>query len=260
MAENKVQFGLKNVHYAVLTFTGTTPSWTTPVAVPGAVSLSLSPQGDQSTFYADNTSYYVSYSNNGYTGTLEMARFPDAMRTAIWGDTLGSTSKVLTETNTTTQTKFALLFEIDGDATQQHYVIYSCTASRPSIGSSTTNETTEPQTQSCDITAIALPDGKVSAHTTDTTPSGTVSAWYSAVFVEPAVYSVTANVTNGSATGATSISFGGTATVTIAADNGYNLPTTVTVTGATFSYDNTTGAVSLSVPTGNVTITAVCAS
>ena len=186
MAENKVQFGLKNVHYALLTISGSTATFGTPVAVAGAVSLTLDAQGDADKFYADNTAYYVSYSNSGYSGTLEMARFSDSMLKDVWGYDLGSTSKVLTEATTSTPKQFALLFQIDGDATEQHYVIYNCTASKPSIGSSTKTDTTEPQTQSCTITALALPDGKVSAHTTDATPAVTVSGWYTSVFVESA--------------------------------------------------------------------------
>ena len=61
--ENKVQFNLKNVHYAVLTEakTGgaTTYSWGTPVAVPGAVNLNLEQQGEITKSYADGVVYYT---------------------------------------------------------------------------------------------------------------------------------------------------------------------------------------------------------
>ena len=70
MAENKVRFGLKNVYYAKLT-EGSTNSFATPVAVPGAVSMTLDSNVANGTFYADNISYYTTFSNNGYTGTLE---------------------------------------------------------------------------------------------------------------------------------------------------------------------------------------------
>ena len=79
MAENKVQFNLKNVHYAVLTVEDGVPSWATPVHVPGAVTLTLDPQGEVKPFHADGIVYYQTVSNNGYAGDLEMARFPDRM-------------------------------------------------------------------------------------------------------------------------------------------------------------------------------------
>ena len=65
--ENKVQFNLKNVHYAILT-PGDIPAWSTPVKVPGAVTLTLDPSGDVTPFYADGVIFYNSVANNGYTG------------------------------------------------------------------------------------------------------------------------------------------------------------------------------------------------
>lgn len=49
--ENKVQLNLKNVHYAVLTADTGTPTWSTPVPVPGAVNLNLSANGEMTPFY-----------------------------------------------------------------------------------------------------------------------------------------------------------------------------------------------------------------
>ena len=72
MAGNKVQFNLKNVHYAVLKELETGEiNFETPVPVPGAVTLTLDPQGSVEPFYADGIVYYQAVANNGYSGDFE---------------------------------------------------------------------------------------------------------------------------------------------------------------------------------------------
>ena len=63
MANNRVKYGLKNVYYSI--YTPGTDTYATPVAVPGAVNLSLSPEGESNTFYADNVAYYVTQADQG---------------------------------------------------------------------------------------------------------------------------------------------------------------------------------------------------
>ena len=70
---DKVKFNIHNVHYAVAKDGG---GWDAPVAIPGAVSFSLEPQGDVSPFYADGMVYYNAVANNGYSGDLEIALIP----------------------------------------------------------------------------------------------------------------------------------------------------------------------------------------
>ena len=74
---NKVKYNLKNVHVAKYTGkTNGTFQYETPVAIPGAVSLNLSAEGENNPFYADGIVYYRSTANNGYNGDLEMALIP----------------------------------------------------------------------------------------------------------------------------------------------------------------------------------------
>lgn len=176
--ENKVQFGLKNVHYAKLSGAG----YGTPVAIPGAVNLSLSAEGELQKFYADNMAYYVSNNNLGYSGDLEVAMFPDQMLQDIWGYSLDDTDKVLTEKADTETQTFALLFQIEGDKRARKYCMYACTATRPGIGSKTKEETSEPQTQSVSITAVPTADGKVYTRTTEDTPETVLNSWFTAVY------------------------------------------------------------------------------
>lgn len=70
-------------------------------------------------------------------------------------------------------------------------------------------------------------------------------------------YSISTTVTNGSYSGDTSITDnGGVASVTISPTGDYKLPTSVSVSGASHTYNATTGVISLSGATGNVTISA----
>lgn len=177
MPENKVLFNLKNVHYAKVT----APGYATPVAVPGAVSLSLSPEGENSEFFADGVLYYKSYSNSGYSGDLELAKVPDIMLTDIWGYTKDS-NEVFVENASVEPAEFALLFQIDGDKSDSRFVLYSCSAQRPGIASKTNEKRKEPQTQSLSLTAAPLPDGKVQARTTGETPDDVKNAWFDAVY------------------------------------------------------------------------------
>lgn len=188
MAEktDKVQYNLKNVHYAVQTTGGDTPEWATPVKVPGAVSLTLDQQGELSKFYADGIVYWQSSSNNGYEGDLEIALFPDQMLMDVWGYTKTESDNVLIENATVEPKAFALLFEIDGDANGRRYCMYNCSGTRPGIGSKTNEASKTPQTQKSTISAVPLENGDVLARTTDETTPTVKQKWFEKVYQKPA--------------------------------------------------------------------------
>ena len=182
MANNKVKYGLKNVYYAPLTFSDGVPSYATPVPIPGAVSLSLSVNGEPENFYADNGVYYVINNNMGYDGDLEIALIPESFRTGPLGETLDA-NNVLVEKSDTQLAPFALLFEFDGDQKHIRHVMYNCTASRPNVEGDTKEESVEVKTETLTIKASPLPDGKVKAKTGDTTDSTVYEGWYASVYV-----------------------------------------------------------------------------
>lgn len=180
--ENKVQFNLRNVHYALLTSDGDIPTWEKPVHVPGAVTLTLDPQGDITPFYADGIVYYQSVANNGYSGDLEMARFPDQMLKDIWGMEEVQEDHVLIENIKKEPKSFALLYQIDGDKDNQCYCLYNCSGTRPGIGGSTNKETKDPETKTSSITAVSLENGNVLARTMSATPADVKKEWFNKVY------------------------------------------------------------------------------
>ena len=179
---NKIKYGLKNVHAAIQTETDGVYTYATPVAIPGAVSLSLEAQGEATPFYADDCEYYVSAGNNGYSGDLEIALIPEWFRTDILQETKDSNG-VLVETSDGKQAvKFALLFEFAGDVKAVRHVMYNCTVARPAVGSQTKEENIEPQTESLTITSKPRTDGLVKSKTGDTTATATYEGGYTAVY------------------------------------------------------------------------------
>ena len=182
MATNKVHFGLKNVHYAVLT-EGSPNSWATPVPILGVVSLDLSAEGERNDFFADNMTYYSSISNNGYSGTLEVAKLPETMLSDVFGQT--SDANGIAEYANVEPAPFALLFQLDGDNHEDYYVFYRVLANRPPVTTETIGETKEPQTVSLDVRCLPLVTGDeaglVKYRTKETTPTATKEAWFTAV-------------------------------------------------------------------------------
>ena len=98
-------------------------------------------------------------------------------------------------------------------------------------------------------------DGTIKIAILNSEPANKYDGW---IYIIISTYNITTDVTNGSVTGSSTIREGSTASVTITPAAGYQLPSSVTVTGADSVYDSTTGVITLSNPTGNVSITAVC--
>lgn len=183
---NKIKYGLKNVYYAVATIASDgSATYDTPVAIPGAVSLSLEPQGENTPFYADNIAYWIGVANNGYEGDLEIARVPDSFKTDVLGYKTSGNGLFVEDANAGA-IHFALLFQFEGDVKATRHVMYNCTATRAAAAGNTKGENVEPQTESLTIKATtvyvsALNTDVVKSETNESTTDTVYNGWFTAV-------------------------------------------------------------------------------
>lgn len=182
---SKVKFGLKNVHYALATIAADgTATYGTPVRIPGAVSLSMEPSGENTPFYADDSVYFTAPGATGYTGDLTIALVPDSFKKDCLGED-DSVTGVLIETADASPKPFALMFEFTTDEKAQKHVLYNCTAKRPSIASNTKGESTEVQTEALNLTASSIFNATLNKNIVKAKADDTAqdyATWYTAVY------------------------------------------------------------------------------
>jgi phi13 family phage major tail protein len=188
---NKIKYGLKNVYYAVATIAADgSATYAAPVALPGAVSLSMDPQGELTPFYADNIVFYMSSANNGYEGDLTLAMVPDSFKKDVLGY-VEDTKKVLVEDADAEPAHFALLFQFEGDSKAIRRVLYNCVAGRPTDNGNTKEENVSPETDQLSLTATtiynaSLDKNVVKAECNDTTDADVYAGWFTNVYI-PAI-------------------------------------------------------------------------
>lgn len=237
----KVKYGLKNVHYAIVTETtdstgAVTSSYGTVKAWPGAVNISLDAQGDDSPFYADDGVYYTVGNNNGYSGTFESALIPEDVYTSVFGQTK-DVNGVISEKATDVKKYIALMFEFTMDASARRFLFYRCNLTRPSVASQTKGESVEVTTETVNITITPRPDDQKVKDRVDQGDAA-YAGWYSAVY-------------NGSAAPVPSINLS-THAITIADEAEFTLVASVVPAGQTVTWTSSNTSIA-SVADGVVT-------
>ena len=154
--ENKVKFGLKNVHLALAAIAADgTASYSSPVSIPGAVNLSIDSDATLEKFWADNMAYYTYHSNVGYSGDLEMAYIPANILKTFLG-LKEDVNGLLYEDVDAEPPHFALLFQFEGDQKAIRHVLYNCSVSKMALASQTTEGSNEPRTDTISISASPI--------------------------------------------------------------------------------------------------------
>ena len=151
MANNKVLFGISNLHVGTWTEENGSVTLGTPYHQAGAVSFSPEEQSEENTFYADNIAYWSEYTGGSFEGDLEVAMFDDEFKTQFLGY-VTLTNGGLAVVKNATKPKVYICFEIQGDKEARRVIFYNCTLGAISREFSTIEENKEPQTATLPVT------------------------------------------------------------------------------------------------------------
>lgn len=149
---NKVEFGLSNLYVGTYTVAaGGTVTLGTPYHQAGAVSLSLDAESDSNDFYADNVKYWSGFTDNGFTGSIEVAKFDSDFKTQFLGyRTL--TDGGVAQVKGATKPMCYVCWQAEGDVEARRCIMYGVSLGAIAREFSTIEESKEPVTETIDIT------------------------------------------------------------------------------------------------------------
>lgn len=149
MADNKLTFGLTNVHYAIAILNEDgTYSFNEPVRLYGAQEFTNDIVGGSSTIYADDQVLATLNQNAGRTISLKVTEISDEFKTDILGYRKLENGNLVEILNADAVT-FALGLEFQGDQKARRTWFYLCTVSP-------INESTKSKTDSVEANSISL--------------------------------------------------------------------------------------------------------
>jgi len=193
MSDSKgVRFGISNAHYALYTegVDGALGTYATPVPMKGATALTLTPQGNTWTFYADNIAYETSSSNTGYEISLTVAVFGDQAKIDLIGY-VADMNGVVYEAADAEPASCAFLWEFDGSKVKKRGLLYNVKFNRPTETGNTKTDSVDPDTDEMtgvaigrDITINGVVTNVIKASVTNETATAEQFAdWFDAVYI-----------------------------------------------------------------------------
>lgn len=149
---NKVEFGLSNLYVGTYTVAaGGTVTLGTPFHQVGAVSMTLDVESEENSFFADNVKYWSGYTDNGFTGSIEVAKFDTEFKTSFLGyQTL--TDGGVAQIKGATKPNVYVAFQTEGDVEGRRVIMYNVALGAIAREFSTIEESKEPVTETIDIT------------------------------------------------------------------------------------------------------------
>lgn len=144
--EDKVIFGLENVYCGEYTEDSSgNVTMGTPDHLEGAVRMSQDPETEDVKFYADNRVYYQTTDDNGVSGELEFAYFPDWFKAKYLNYDIVPGGGIGQNRNKQNK-KMYFVWEFKGDKQKRRGIMYNVSPGMINREYSTTENTKEPVT------------------------------------------------------------------------------------------------------------------
>ena len=159
MANNKITYGLRNVHYSIATqATDGTWSFATPIALPGAQEFTSDIVGGSTAVYADDVVIANLVQNAGRTLTLKLTELTEEFKLQILGYKRLANGNIVEVANAKTVT-FALGLEFQGDTKARRAWFYLCNVIPVSEATKSKTDSAEANAVTLNITARPLEVG-----------------------------------------------------------------------------------------------------
>lgn len=235
MDNNKVLFGLSNVHIATYNEVNGVAAIGKPKKMPGAVNLSVESSSSDNPFYADNIVYFNEFVLGSKTGELQMAKFPDWFKVEYLNYEYTSDGGIGENVNKR-GASFVLIFDGEGDKHKRRHLLYNVSAGAIRKTHATITDSKEPEVESVPITVVG--NGLTGFRDVHYYPG---DAGFDKALTAPVVPSVI-SVTNTSddTTLSHSKASGSDATITVASTLENNKITTVVVDGKVLAANQAT--------------------
>ena len=188
--DEKITYGIKNVHYAQKTEApDSSPIFGAVKAWQGADEVALPPVGDPIVIHADDVEYYRLPVNQGYEGSINVRQIPEDFKTSCLGE-YKDANGVLIEKDGIKPDNFALLGEFqiadESAVSAKRFALYDCSAGRPDLSGQTKGDTVDPKLFSVPITARPTKsDGIIKATIKKSDNAELFNSWFDSVYYEP---------------------------------------------------------------------------
>jgi len=159
MANNKITFGLRNVHYSIATLSDSGEwSLAEPKALSGAQEFTSDVIGSSTPIYADDTVIATLNQNAGRTITLKVTEVPDDFKVDVLGYKKLENGNLVEIANADVVT-FSLGMEFQGDIKARRVWFYLCTVTPINESSKSKSESVEANAITLNITARPIEVG-----------------------------------------------------------------------------------------------------